>query len=178
MKLEHFALDHWLNCYTQVTPPIEFDIASSTGPHWTIRGLIDLVDTEEQQQLLTTEIFYSHPKGNHSLREAIAKMEGVDASKVQIVTGGAEALLLLFFHAAEPNANVVVPSPGFPTFSSVPASFGIEVRPYHLRAENGFNIDSEEIKRLVDSNTKIILINSPHNPTGTVLGSRRPASST
>jgi aspartate/methionine/tyrosine aminotransferase len=82
------------------------------------------------------------------------------------VTGAAEALVVLMWLAAEPGANVILPQPGFPTFSALPESLGLETRFYRVRRENGFRIDQDEIKRLADSNTKLILVNSPHNPTG------------
>jgi aspartate/methionine/tyrosine aminotransferase len=84
-------------------------------------------------------------------------------------TTGRQALLALFYLAAEPNANIVVPEPGFPTNTVLPESLGIEIRRYRLRAENGFRIDPEEIRRQVDRNTSFVLVNSPHNPTGAVM---------
>jgi aspartate/methionine/tyrosine aminotransferase len=72
--------------------------------------------------------------------------------------------------AAEPGANVIIPLPGFTTFSALPESLGLETRCYRVHRENGFIIDLDEIKRLVDSKTKLILVNSPHNPTGATIG--------
>jgi len=72
--------------------------------------------------------------------------------------------------AAEPGANVILPKPGYPPFSALPESLGLETRFYRVRPENGFRIDLDEIKRLADSNTKLILLNSPHNPTGATIG--------
>jgi aspartate/methionine/tyrosine aminotransferase len=71
--------------------------------------------------------------------------------------------------AAEPGANVVLPQPGYPPFSALPESLGIETRFYGLRKENDFRIDLDEIKQLADRNTKLILVNSPHNPTGATI---------
>ncbi len=93
-------------------------------------------------------------------------MEGVPVDSVQVVTGASEALVVLMWLAAEPGANVIIPLPGFTTFSALPESLGLETRSYHVRPENGFRIDPEEIKGLTDSKTKLILVNSPHNPTG------------
>jgi aspartate/methionine/tyrosine aminotransferase len=88
---------------------------------------------------------------------------------VQIVTGASEALLVLMWLAAEPGANVILPLPGFTTFSALPESLGLETRFYRVRRENGFRIDIDEIKRLADSKTKLILVNNPHNPTGATI---------
>src|SRR5437016_12884999 len=66
-------------------------------------------------------------------------------------------------------ANVIIPRPGFTTFSALPESLGLETRFYAIRKENGFRIDIDEIKRLADANTKLVLVNTPHNPTGAVV---------
>jgi aspartate/methionine/tyrosine aminotransferase len=86
-----------------------------------------------------------------------------------VFSGGAEALLAVFFVAAEPGANVVVPSPSFAPFVQLPESLGLEVRRYLLRQERGFALDADEIMRLVDARTKLILLNSPHNPSGALV---------
>jgi aspartate/methionine/tyrosine aminotransferase len=77
---------------------------------------------------------------------------------------------LLFGDSAEPGANVIVPAPAFPSFYEIPRALGTEVRFYHLRRENQFRIEREEIESLVDSRTKVLLVNSPHNPTGATIG--------
>src|SRR5262249_42885149 len=121
------------------------------------------------QSFLTHKLAYSRPAGADSLREAIAEMQRVPVEAVQIVTGASEALVALMWLAAEPGANVIIPLPGFTTFSALPESLGLETRFYRVRRENGFHIDPEEIMRLADSRTKLILINSPHNPTGATI---------
>ena len=98
------------------------------------------------------------------------KCSSVPVEAVQIVTGASEALVVLMWLAAEPGANVILPQPGFTTFSALPESLGLETRFYRVRRENGFRIDPDEIKRLADSKTKLILVNSPHNPTGATIG--------
>src|SRR5712692_63061 len=172
MKLSPFLLDQWLDQKHSADPPIEYDMASSTGPVWTLRELLALADGDEQERLFDTTLSYTSPAGSAELREAIAALQGVDPSEVQVVTGAAEALLMLFYLAAEPDANLVLPWPGFPTNAALPESLGIEIRYYTLRPENQFRIDLDEIRTLVDRNTRLVLVNSPHNPTGAVLSDR------
>ena len=169
MKLKPFLLDEWLNHYHFADPPIRFDLASSTGPVWTAKQVWELMSPDQQREIDEAPLVYCHGSGTKELRGAIGDMQGVDPDHVQIVTGAAEALLVLFFLAAEPGANVVLPFPGFPPFEALPQSFGIETRHYHLRPENQFRIDLEDIKNQVDRNTRLILVNSPHNPTGATL---------
>src|SRR6202044_2427070 len=115
------------------------------------------------------KLAYSRPAGAEGLRAAIAEMQDVHVDAVQVVTGASEALLILFWLAAEAGASVVLPQPGYPPFSALPESLGIETRYYRVHKENNFSIDLDEIKQLVDRNTKLILINSPHNPTGATI---------
>jgi aspartate/methionine/tyrosine aminotransferase len=167
MKLPPFLLDQWLEQKFSASPPIEFDLGSSTGPVWTFRELLSLGG--DLEELLDAKLFYTPPAGSVALREELARMEGVAPESILVMTGAAEALLILFHLVAEPGANVVLPNPGFPTNQAVAESLGLQVRRYTLRAENQFQIDVNEIQKLVDRSTKLVLVNSPHNPTGAVL---------
>jgi aspartate/methionine/tyrosine aminotransferase len=167
MQLKPFLLDAWLDTYEH---GIEFNLAASTGPVWTVDRLLDLGGDEARRRFLTHNLVYGRPAGADSLREAIAEMQGVPFDSVQIVTGASEALVVLMWLAAEPGANVIIPLPGFTTFSALPESLGLETRFYRMRRESGFGIDIDEIKHLTDAKTKLILINSPHNPTGATMG--------
>jgi aspartate/methionine/tyrosine aminotransferase len=169
MELPPFLLDRWIDQKNTANPPIEYDLASSTGPVWTLRELLALSHQNELEALLDTRLSYTTAAGTLALRTAIAALEGVGADEVQVVTGAAEALLILFFLAAESGANVVLPKPGFPANSALAESLGIAVRYYTLRAENQFRVELDEIRQLVDRNTRLLLVNSPHNPTGAVL---------
>jgi aspartate/methionine/tyrosine aminotransferase len=167
MQLKPFLLDVWLDQYEH---GIDFNLAASTGPSWTVNDILALADDETRHHFLNHKLVYSRPGGADSLRAAIAVMQGVPAEAVQIVTGASEALLTLMWLAAEPGANVIIPQPGFTTFSALPESLGLETRFYRVRRENGFRIDPDEIKRLADSKTRLVLVNSPHNPTGATIG--------
>jgi aspartate/methionine/tyrosine aminotransferase len=166
VQLKPFLLDLWLDQYEH---GIEFNLGASTGPTWTVNDILVLADDETRHRFLNHKLVYSHPAGADSLRGAIAEMQQVPVEAVQIVTGAAEAILALMWLAAESGANVIIPLPGFTTFSALPQSLGLETRFYHVRRENGFRIDLDEIKRLADSRTKLILVNSPHNPTGATI---------
>src|SRR5580704_16848032 len=169
MQLPPFLLDRWIEQKQDPDSTIEYDLASSTGPVWTLREVLALAGGDELEGLLDTSISYTAATGTPALRAAIAELEGVDPEAVQVVTGASEALQILFFLAAEPGANVVLPCPGFPANTAMAESLGIAVRYYHLRAENEFRVDPEEIRGLVDGDTRLLLVNSPHNPTGSVI---------
>jgi aspartate/methionine/tyrosine aminotransferase len=166
MRLKPFLLDAWMDTYEH---GIEFNLAASTGPAWTANELLNLGGEAFRQRYLNHKVEFSRPAGADSLRQAIAEMQGVSVDHVQVVTGASEALLVLLWLAAEPAANVIVPLPGLANFSALPESLGLELRCYRVRRENNFRIDVDEITRLADSKTRLILVNSPHNPTGATL---------
>ena len=166
MQLKPFLLDAWLDQYEH---DIEFDLGASTGPAWTVSEILALADDETRHRFLNHDLVYSRVAGTDTLREAIAEMQHVSEDAVQVVTGASEALLALMWLAAEPGANVILPLPGFATFSALPESLGLETRFYRVRRENAFRIDPDEIKPLADSKTKLILVNSPHHPTGATI---------
>src|SRR5580658_1956414 len=154
MRLKPFLLDMWLDNYEH---DIEFNLASSEGPRWTVNALLNLAGEEERQRFLNHELVYGRPAGADGLREAIAEMHGVSAECVLVMTGASEALVVLMWLAAEPGANVILPRPGYPPFSALPESLGIETRFYGMRKENNFSVDVEEIIKLADGSTNLIL---------------------
>ncbi|MGH9713033.1 MAG: aminotransferase class I/II-fold pyridoxal phosphate-dependent enzyme [Candidatus Acidiferrales bacterium] len=169
MHFAPFLLDDWLSHHQNSVPPIEFDLAASTGPTWTVRQLLALDGADHRDELLDTRLVYMRTQGTRALCQAIAEMEGARAEDIQITTGAAEALLLLFTTATAPRANVLVSALSFPAFYEIPRGLGLEVRHFHQRPENQFRVDLDEIKKLADSNTKILMVNTPHNPSGATL---------
>src|SRR5215467_11365995 len=135
MQLKPFLLDMWLDSYEH---NIEFNLAASTGPSWTLNEILSLAGDEERERFLNHKVVYSRPAGAEGLRAAIAEMEGVATESVQVVTGASEALLVLMWLVAEPGANVVLPRPGFTTFSALPESLGIEIRYYAVDKDQNF----------------------------------------
>jgi aspartate/methionine/tyrosine aminotransferase len=166
MDLKPFLLEQWLAKFEQ---DIKYNLGASTGPRWTVDELLGLADEDTRRRMLDLSLTYGAPAGTASLRRAIADFQGVSPDCVQVVTGAAEALLILFWLAAEPGANVIVPAPGFPPFSALPESFGLETRYYRFGRQRGFTVEVEEIEALVDRKTKLILVNNPHSPTGAIL---------
>src|ERR1700753_680305 len=143
MHLKPFLLDMWLDTYEH---GIDFNLAASTGPRWTLNEILNFVSEDERQRFLNHNLVYSRPAGAEGLRTAIADMQGVNVEAVQVVTGASEALLVLMWLAAERGANVILPQLGFTTFSALPESLHVETRFYGVRKENDFRIDIEEIK--------------------------------
>ncbi len=88
MQLKPFLLDAWLDQYEH---DIEFNLAASTGPTWTVNDILALADDETRHRFLNHNLAYSRPAGADSLREAIAEMQRVPIEAVQIMTGASDA---------------------------------------------------------------------------------------
>jgi len=119
---------------------------------------------------------YSADRGFPELRQAIAeklhKERGIDvnpADEVIVTAGGAEANWVTLMALVNPGDEVLIPSPYYPPFSIVVHLAGGVPVPVPLREELGFAWDPEDVKRKVTTKTKILLVNSPNNPTGGVL---------
>lgn len=116
---------------------------------------------------------YSANQGAENLRKAIAEYEckkglTCDASQVILTVGATEALLTAFVGVLNPGEEVIIPTPAFPLYDSLAIIAGAV--PVHLDlTKTGFEITKEALAAVITEKTKAILLNSPNNPTGTVL---------
>lgn len=94
MELAPFLLDQWLAECAFRTPPVRYDLGSSTGPLWTLAELQRLPNGS--LDLDSIALGYAPPDGALALREAIAAFHGVDPDWVVVTTGASEALSILF----------------------------------------------------------------------------------
>lgn len=118
---------------------------------------------------------YAPIVGYEALREAVAarvaKRSGQPcaAENVVIVPGTQAGLYCTLQCLAGPGDEVIVPEPMYATYEAVAGASGATLVNVPLRPENGFHPDLDELERAVTPQTRIIWINSPHNPTGAVL---------
>lgn len=116
---------------------------------------------------------YAPNQGVEELRQKIAQNEsarGMECTPEQVlITAGATgALFTALFGILNPGDEVIVPMPAFPLYESIITASGAKMIPLDLSA-NGWQITREALCALMTPKTKAIILNSPHNPTGTVL---------
>lgn len=113
---------------------------------------------------------YSPNAGLRELQEIIAEKSGlqVTADQVCITVGSEEALFVALLVIVDPEDEVLVPDPGFPTYESVTKIMGGTPKKYLLHPDNNFSLRTEDIENLLTENTKAIILNSPNNPSGAV----------
>jgi aspartate aminotransferase len=115
---------------------------------------------------------YTPANGIPQVREAVAAnlwkrhAVEVDPSHVVIVPGGKVTMFFAMLMFGEPGAEIIYPNPGFPIYESVIKFTGATPVPLPLREANGFAFSAEELLSLITPRTRLIIINSPANPTG------------
>jgi aspartate/methionine/tyrosine aminotransferase len=117
---------------------------------------------------------YTAANGIPPLREAVAadlhkrfKVE-VSPDSVMIMPGGKPTMFMSILMFGEPGAEIMYPDPGFPIYRSMIEFTGATPVPVPIREENGFAFSAEETLRLITSKTRLLILNSPANPTGGV----------
>ena len=113
---------------------------------------------------------YSPTLGFNELADYVKKYKNVDAGleNVAIVPGGKPTMFFTMMTLVRPGDEVIYPNPGFPIYEScIKFAEGVPV-PLPITAENDFRLDIEKFKSLITPKTKLIIINSPGNPTGGV----------
>jgi aspartate/methionine/tyrosine aminotransferase len=118
---------------------------------------------------------YTHPSGMPSLREAIANDIGsrrgitISPDEVVVSPGGKPNLFFPTMALVEPGDEVIYPNPGFPTYEAMIGVAGGVPVPVPLLEENSFSFDLDAFDKLINKRTKLIILNSPSNPTGGVI---------
>lgn len=118
---------------------------------------------------------YTPSPGIVPLREAVAedirqrrKVE-VHPDRIIVVPGGKVTMFFAMMVFGEPGAEIIHPDPGFPIYESAIRFSGAEPVPIPLREERDFSIDPDELLSLITARTRLIIVNSPANPTGGVI---------
>jgi aspartate/methionine/tyrosine aminotransferase len=118
---------------------------------------------------------YGPSAGLMELREVIAQHVSetrrvhVTADEVVVVPGGKPIIFFSILALAEDGDEVIYPNPGFPIYESMINYVGAKAVPIRLREELDFRLDVDEFASLINDRTKLVILNSPQNPTGGVL---------
>ncbi len=119
---------------------------------------------------------YTHNAGLIEVREAFAKKakrdNGIDANpetEVMCTAGGMGALVLANLVLVNPGDEVLYPDPGFVShYAHIKLAYGVPI-PIQLKKENGFGVIAEDVEKLITDKTKMIVLNSPNNPSGGII---------
>jgi len=118
---------------------------------------------------------YCNPQGVLEFRETVARFVSntrkidVSPDQVLVTSGGKPSIPFSFLTYVNPGDEVIYPSPGFPAYEVWANYVNAVPRPIHLKEESNFRFDANTLAPMVNRRTKLLIINSPSNPTGGVL---------
>ena len=163
MNLPPFKLERFFAKYEFHT---EYLLCSSDCESMSVAELLALEEgaAERFQQVW---LGYTESQGSPALRAEICKLyETVEPDEILVHAGAEEAIFLFMFAAFKEYDHVIVHSPAYQSLAEVARAAGCDVSPWRAREEDGWALDLDELRHLMRTNTKAIIINTPHNPTG------------
>ena len=171
MDIKTFKVERWMNEYED---DCTYNLAETCIDSLTVRELIEMagLDTAEfMNELADTRLTYGHIFGSPELLEGIAGLYGelIRSEHVVPMHGAIGANNHVIMALIDPSDNMVSVMPTYQQHYSIPESIGAEVRILNLNLENHFLPDIDKLKELVDENTKMITMNSPNNPSGSLI---------
>ncbi|MFQ5742060.1 MAG: aminotransferase class I/II-fold pyridoxal phosphate-dependent enzyme [Acidobacteriota bacterium] len=166
MSFEIFTMERWQSTYEH---EVLFNLSESGVEPLTIGELLQLSNVSAES-LLGIALEYNHSRGTPLLRERIAALyPGASPANVLVTNGGAEANYLLTWDLLAAGDELVFMSPNYMQAGGLARNFGVSLREWRLREDNGWLPDPDALSRLVSDRTKAILVTNPNNPTGSIL---------
>ena len=157
-KLERYFAKHEFNT--------EFLLCSSDCEAMSVADLL-VFEAGAAEKFQNVWLGYTESQGSPSLRKEICNLyTSMQPEDILVHTGAGEAIYLFMYAAFEKGDHVIVHSPGYQSLAEVARSVGCDVSPWMAREENNWALDLDELRHLMSPNTKGIIINTPHNPTG------------
>jgi aspartate/methionine/tyrosine aminotransferase len=171
VKIETFLLERWM---TRHETHVRYDIAESGILPLSTGDLLQFEPDSRRaatlEKLLALPLGYSEARGTEELRGLLAATYARgDADHVLVTTGAIEANFLLFNVLLDAGDHVIAPYPAYQQLYSVPKAIGCDVSLWHVGPETGYRYDVDALERLITPRTRVIVVNTPHNPTGAML---------
>jgi aspartate/methionine/tyrosine aminotransferase len=171
MKLEPFLLERWM---TRHETHVKYDIAESGILPLSTQDLLNFAPAAHREaalrELLDLPLGYSEARGTEALRQMLAATYARgDSDHMLVTTGAIEANFLLFNVLLDAGDHVIAPFPAYQQLYTVPRSIGCDVSLWHVGPETNYRYDVDALERMVTNRTRVIVVNTPHNPTGAML---------
>jgi len=170
MNIKPFAVEEWMNEYETGA---RYNIAETCVDSVSLDELFALTGESKDEFLskfCATRLTYGDIWGSDALREGVCKLyRTVQPDEVVLTHGAAGANHHVFCSLISAGERVVSIMPTYQQLYSIPEAIGAEVAIMHLKQENHYLPDLDELKALVTPRTKMICINNPNNPTGALM---------
>ena len=166
MRLQDFALERF---FARWEFQAEMLLCASDVEGWPMRDLLELADDEVRRRWDDLRLGYTESPGDPALRAAISGLyERVSPDDVLVFSGAEEAIFAIHNVLLGPGDHAIVVRPAYQSLAEVARAAGAEVTRVDLREADGWRLDPDEVRAALQPNTRLILINEPHNPTGSL----------
>jgi len=163
MNLPPFKLERYFAKYEFNT---EYLLCSSDCEAMSIADLLSL-EKGAADKFQHVWLGYTESQGSPALRKEISNIyETVQPEEILVHTGAEEAIFLFMHAVLEAGDHVIVHRPCYQSLTDVAKSIGCDVSEWQAREENNWALNMDELQKLIRPNTKVIILNTPHNPTG------------
>lgn len=165
MKFEIFDLERNQSLYEN---KVDFNLSES-GVH--PLKLTEILTLDERKKLLEMELSYGYTNGTVKLRDRIAAIYGSNLSRdnILVTSGSAEANFLSVLTNLEQGDEIIYMTPNYLQIAHLSRSLGIRVKELPLRPNLGWQWDIDELKALISTKTKMLVVCNPNNPTGSIM---------
>lgn len=167
MKLPKFKLEEFWKKYEFIAPYL---FCCSDTETWTLEELLNMADSDSKKLWQSLSFNYTQSPGHPVLREEVAKLySSLGSEDIVIFVGAEEGIYCTMRVLIESGDHAIVIDPCYQSLDTLPKTFGCETTAIQLKPENQWNLDIEEVKKAFRPNTKLLILNYPHNPTGAIL---------
>lgn len=168
MSISPFKLEEYLTQYEFNSPYL---LCCSDAESFSMSEIIALASSEEQNLWDSLQLKYTEPFGYPALRTAIASTmyQHLNAENILCFAGAEEGIYCALYMLCNPGDHVLVLTPCYQSLKEIPKIKGCEVTTVDLKETNQWRICLDEIKHAIRPNTKCLVMNFPHNPSGQVI---------
>ena len=164
MRIADFALERY---FARWEFAVQHVLGASDVEGWPMAELLELADDEARSMWDGLRLGYTESTGHPLLRAEIARLyDGLEADDVLVFAGAEEAIFCLLSTSLTAGDHVVVTWPGYQSLYEVARAAGAQVGLHALREEDGWSLDVDRLLRSIRPETRMVVVNAPHNPTG------------
>lgn len=167
MELKEFGVETWMTDHEQ---DCKFNLADTCVSALTINELAQLIDEDLLSKIGQVCLDYGPITGSTHLKKAILSFyKNGDEDNIAITHGAINANQHVMDTILTPGDHIIALTPSYEQFYTYPASLGCSYSLVQLQEENHWKPSIEDFKKVIKKETKMIILNSPNNPTGTVI---------
>lgn len=166
MRIAPFELERYFARYEF---SVKYLLSCSDCEPFTLPELLTLADTDARSRWESLRLGYTESQGDPALREAIVGLHTAVSPEQVLVTAPEEGIFLAVNALVEAGDHVIAPAPGYQSLYEIARTIGCEITAWVPEESAGWRFDPDRLKAAVRPETKLIVLNFPHNPTGATM---------